>query len=343
MSSQSTAKLTVEDVSRLTLLLSIINNGDWQELAYSILNNPTKFVAFCRKLARCPELNGMSILHATFRNNPPQTIVKLLLKLVPEAAQCVDCLGRLPLHIATGTRADLVSIELLATAYPQGCCAQDADGKTPLHMACDTQCELFESGDDDSSAEMELSPPSLEVVKTLIKANPSCVQLEDQDGMSALEHAIFSDSDLKVVKFLQYCTRVQCSQMAASSTQDQERNKKKSREDIDMQDVLMNEEQSSRIQQFSSRRISQDSTDHHHYQPMMVDSDEEGDEREEAMQAVTHANVIPALKDEFTTSVQDSLMLTPPGSKRRRGGFVGVTSMHSALDIQATTTHARSA
>ena len=334
MSSQSPTKLTAEDVSRLTLLLSIINNGDWQELAYSILNNPTKFVAFCDKLTRCPELNGMSILHATFRNNPPQTIVKLLLKLVPEAAQCVDCLGRLPLHIATGTRADLVSIQLLATAYPQGCCAQDADGKTPLHMACDTQCELFESVDDDS--ETELSPPSLEVVKTLIKANPSCVQLEDQDGMSALEHAIFSDSDLKVVKFLQYCTRVQCSQMAAS-TQDQE---KKNREDTDIQDVFMNEEQSSRVQQFSSRRISQDSTDHY-YQPMMI-ANEDSDE-DEAMQAVTHANVIPALKDEFTTSSQDSLMLTSPGSKRRRGGFVGVTSMHAALDIQATTTHARSA
>jgi len=338
MSSQSTAKLTVEDVSRLTLLLSIINNGDWQGLAYSILNNPTKFVAFCHKLTRCPELNGMSILHATFRNNPPQTIVKLLLKLVPEAAQCVDCLGRLPLHIATGTRADLVSIQLLATAYPQGCCAQDSDGKTPLHMACDTQCELFESGDDDSS-DTELSPPSLEVVKILIKANPSCVQLEDQDGMSALEHAIFSDSDLKVVKFLQYCTRVQCSQMAAS-THDQE-NKKKSREDVDMQDVSMNEEQSSRVQQFSSRRISQDSTDHHYNQPMMIDN-EDSDEDEAMQCAVTHANVIPALKDEFT-SVQDSLMLTPPGSKRRRGGFVSVTSMHSALDIQATTTHARSA
>ena len=178
-----------------------------------------------------------------------------------------------------------------------------------------------------------MSPPSLEVVETLIKANPSSLQLEDQDGMSALEQAIFSDSDLKVVKFLQYCTRVQCSQMAAS-TQDQE---KKNREDI--QDVLREEEQSSRVQQFSSRRISQDSTDHHYYQPMMVDIGNEEDEREAA---VTRANIIPALKEEFT-SVQDSLMLTPPGSKRRRGGFVGVTSMHAALDIQATTTHARSA
>lgn len=107
----------------------------------------------------------------------------------------------------TGTRADLATIQLLVTAYPHGCCVQDIDGKTPLHMACDTQCELFEQDDDEK---IELSPPSLEVVKTLIKTKPCCVQLEDQDGMSALEHSIFSDSDIKVVKLLQNATRKQC-------------------------------------------------------------------------------------------------------------------------------------
>jgi len=205
--SSSTTKLTAKDVSQLTLLLSIINNSDWKALAYLICKNPTKFQALCRKLVQCRELNGMSILHATLRHNPPEAIVSCLLKLVPEAPQCVDCLGRLPLHICTGTRADLASIQLLVAAYPQGCCVQDIDGKTPLHMACDTQCELFERDDDEKT---ELSPPSLDVVTTLIKANPSCVQLEDQDGMSALEHAIFSNSDLEVVKLLQNATRKQC-------------------------------------------------------------------------------------------------------------------------------------
>ena len=206
--SSSTTKLTAKDVSQLTLLLSVINNSDWKALAYLICKNPTKFQALCRKLVQCRELNGMSILHATLRHNPPEEIVNALLKLVPEAAQCVDCLGRLPLHICTGTRADLASIQLLVATYPQGCCVQDIDGKTPLHMACDTQCELFEQDDDENQT--ELSPPSLEVVFTLIKANPSCVQLEDQDGMSSLEHSIFSDSDIKVVKLLQNATRKQC-------------------------------------------------------------------------------------------------------------------------------------
>ena len=197
----------------MTLLLSVINNSDWKALAYLIYKNPTKLQALCRKLVRCPELNGMSILHATLRHNPPETIVNALIKLVPEAPQCVDCLGRLPLHICTGTRADLASVQLLVTAYPQGCCVQDVDGgKTPLHMACDIQCKLFEQDDDE---ETELSPPSLEVVKTLIKTKPCCVQLEDQDGMSALEYSIFSDSDIKVVKLLQNATRKQC-QMSSS-------------------------------------------------------------------------------------------------------------------------------
>ena len=41
MSSPTATKLTVEDVSRLTLLLSIINNGDWQELQEAIENQIT--------------------------------------------------------------------------------------------------------------------------------------------------------------------------------------------------------------------------------------------------------------------------------------------------------------
>jgi hypothetical protein len=39
------------------------------------------------------------------------------------------------------------------------------------------------------------------------------VVVEDQDGMTALEHAIISDASLKVVEFLQITTRVQCEQL----------------------------------------------------------------------------------------------------------------------------------
>ena len=47
-------------------------------------------------------------------------------------------------------------------------------------------------------------------MQALIAASPSSVPLEDEDGMSALEHAIFSDAPIRVVKLLQHVTRKQC-------------------------------------------------------------------------------------------------------------------------------------
>ena len=83
---------------------------------------------------------------------------------------------------------------------------QDIDGKTPLTLTCDAACELFK-GDQNS---YDREPPSFQVVEVLLKASVSSVPLEDADGMSALEHAIFSEAPIKVIKLLQHVTRRQC-------------------------------------------------------------------------------------------------------------------------------------
>ena len=119
----------------------------------------------------------------------------------------MDCLMRCPLHVAAGTRASLPVMKILSDAYPDACDIQDIDGKTPLTLACDAACELFE-GDQNTSTKRV--PPSFEVVKVLLKASASSVPLEDNDGMSALEHAIFSDAPIQVIKILQHMTRKQC-------------------------------------------------------------------------------------------------------------------------------------
>ena len=145
-------------------------------------------------------------LHACVRFSPPPHIVQLLIDLVPESPSSVDCLMRCPLHVAAGTRASLPVIQMLTQAYPDACDIQDVDGKTPLTLACDAACELFE-GDRNSH---EREPPSYQVVKVLLVASVSSVPLEDNDGMSALEHAIFSDAPIEVIKLLQHVTRRQC-------------------------------------------------------------------------------------------------------------------------------------
>jgi ankyrin repeat protein len=198
-------QLKNEEIQYLSILLEIIESGNWEALECTIINNPTVFRSFARKVSRSSELNGMTILHACARFKTPPPIIKLLLDLVPESPTCVDCLQRTPLHVAVGTHASLKTIKLLSSAFPEACAIQDDDGKTPLHLACDKGCELFE---DDAS--LVPKPPKYEVVETLIKAYPKAVTLEDQDDMSALEHAIFSDAPIEVIKLLQYATRKQC-------------------------------------------------------------------------------------------------------------------------------------
>jgi len=177
-----------------------------------MLSNPTLFQSFARKVSQSTELNNMTFLHACIRFNPPTYIVKTLLGLLPEAPSCVDCLQRTPLHVAVGTRASLPLIQLLAKAYPRACEIQDKDGKTPLHLACDNEGEIFEADDEDDDAMVvtEREPPSYDVVLTLVRTSIPSVPLEDQYGMSALEHAILSDAPIKVVKLLQHATRKHC-------------------------------------------------------------------------------------------------------------------------------------
>eukprot|EP00584_Thalassiosira_punctigera_P009140 CAMPEP_0172530366 /NCGR_PEP_ID=MMETSP1067-20121228/4120_1 /TAXON_ID=265564 ORGANISM="Thalassiosira punctigera, Strain Tpunct2005C2" /NCGR_SAMPLE_ID=MMETSP1067 /ASSEMBLY_ACC=CAM_ASM_000444 /LENGTH=189 /DNA_ID=CAMNT_0013314555 /DNA_START=19 /DNA_END=585 /DNA_ORIENTATION=- len=186
----SSIHLNDEEIQYLSLLLGIIDSQNWQALGHAILNNPTVFQSFARTVSRSSELNGMTILHACVRFNPPPQTIQILLELVPESPIFVDCLGRTPLHVAAGTGASLPTIQLLVEACPRACGVQDVDGKTPLHLACDSACELFE-GDERNPPR---GPPSCEVVQMLAKASPMSVPLEDLEGMSALEHAIFSDA-----------------------------------------------------------------------------------------------------------------------------------------------------
>ena len=152
-------------------------------------------------------------LHACARFNPPAHIVKVLLELLPESPIFVDCLNRTPLHVAAGTRANFSVIQLLVDAYPKACAIPDTDGKTPLHLACDSACALF-MGDEGC----ERDPPSYDVVFAIIKAWPSAVPWEDNDGTSALEYAILSVAPIEVVRLLQAVTKKQAQQVRSTNS-----------------------------------------------------------------------------------------------------------------------------
>jgi ankyrin repeat protein len=129
--------LTKDEHDYLCNVLDTIHLLNWQLLEALIISNPKKFEAVSKAVSASDALNGMTILHAAIRCNPPPNTVKLITRLTPFAARAVDVIGRTPLHIAAGIRAHPQSIKILVDACCDACAFQDADGRTPLHFACD--------------------------------------------------------------------------------------------------------------------------------------------------------------------------------------------------------------
>ena len=74
---------------------------------------------------------------------------------------------------------------------------QDSDGRAPLHMACDSSTELFEE------SAYTRGKPCHRTIAILLKASLESATLEDEDGMSPIEYALFSEADLDTVRLVQ--------------------------------------------------------------------------------------------------------------------------------------------
>lgn len=200
-----TNELNAEDSkSSLAYLFRLIEANDWRRLNRVFLTEPEgrkTFRHLASLVAESSSFNGMTILHACSRFNPPPYVILRIIELCPDAPRARDCLDRTPLHVMAGTCAASFVIEVLVDAFPDACMIQDMDGRTPLHFACDSSCELFE--DNNSASTTPRPPPSYRTIDILVKASLDSVILEDEDGMSAIEYALCSNADLQTVKLLQ--------------------------------------------------------------------------------------------------------------------------------------------
>lgn len=181
----------------VAVVLDLIHCQEWASLE-KVANERKLFKAVSEHIQKCDEFNGMTLLHAVVKYNPPLHILDAMIDAHGDALKGQDCVGRTPLHVACGTGASDQVIRCLVKAYPQACDLQDEDGRLPLHLACDNECVLFE-GDDQTTRE----PPTVEVVRALLSGSLRSVLVEDEDEMSPLEYAIVSDANIIVVKLLQ--------------------------------------------------------------------------------------------------------------------------------------------
>ncbi|KAL9187778.1 hypothetical protein ACHAXT_006156 [Thalassiosira profunda] len=197
------ASSSSSSTSALVALFRLIEANDWHRLEAQFLSDADGTQTFRRlaaMVAKSKSFNGMTVLHACVRFSPPHAVVNKMVALCPDAAASRDCLDRTPLHVAAGTGAGAAVVKVLADACPSAAMVQDQDGRTPLHLACDSSCELFE---DDRSRGVRRGPPSYRTVGVLLSAALGAAVLEDEDGMSAIEYALFSGADLQTVRLIQ--------------------------------------------------------------------------------------------------------------------------------------------
>ncbi len=183
----------------VAIVLDLIHCQEWAALE-KVATEHKLFKAVSEHIQKCDEFNGMTLLHAVVKYNPPLHILEAMIHAHGDALKGQDCVGRTPLHVACGTGADDLIIRRLVKAYFQACDLQDEDGRLPLHLACDTECVLFEGDDQIQRAR---APPTVDVVKALLSGSLRSVLVEDEDEMSPLEYAIVSDANINLVKLLQ--------------------------------------------------------------------------------------------------------------------------------------------
>lgn len=83
----------------LILLLKLIEKGDWYRFSQLALDEPQAFQSLSNLVSKSSGFNGMSLLHAAARYNPPSNIISKMLELCPDTIEKVDCLNRTALHV----------------------------------------------------------------------------------------------------------------------------------------------------------------------------------------------------------------------------------------------------
>ena len=139
-----------------------------------------------------------SILHQACRHQPPLDLIKKIVSLRPDLAYLANPDGQVPLHIASqnGVSPDIIDFFCAPKRSTSG--VQDLMGRTALHLACEGYC----ANNTDASGK-STKKAFTKTVKTLIRSSPTTINLEDVNGISAVEYALESDVDLKNLRILQ--------------------------------------------------------------------------------------------------------------------------------------------
>eukprot|EP01083_Nonionella_stella_P024176 66839_1 len=140
-------------------------------------------------------------VHFAARFQAPLRIISLLSRLYPDSHSSSDVTGRYPIHVAAKWAATPDVIAYLIKTNPSVAGIPDSTGKTPMHYVGEYYLQHF------TNCMYSRDDSMLQVTRLLKNAAPMSVNLEDNEGMNAIEYALLSDANLKVIKTMQRACR----------------------------------------------------------------------------------------------------------------------------------------
>lgn len=141
------------------------------------------------------------VVHFAARFQAPLRIIMQLSRMYPESISSADITNRYPIHVAAKWSATPDVIAFLIKSNPSVVGAPDSTGKTPMHYVGECYLQHF------NSVMFSRDDSMLQVVRLLKGAAPQSVNLEDDEGMCAIEYALINDANIKVVKTMQRACR----------------------------------------------------------------------------------------------------------------------------------------
>jgi ankyrin repeat protein len=143
-----------------------------------------------------------NILHFACRFNAPLPIVKLLASKYPKSLLTPDAIGRFAIHVASKYGASPLVIHFLICENFAAAGVPDDAGKAPIHYVAQ-----YYARNHSTASIKDVNENMLQVVRLFKAAAPESFNLEDEEECNAIEYALESNADIKVVKAMQRAAR----------------------------------------------------------------------------------------------------------------------------------------
>lgn len=179
-------------------LAQLISMQRWHQVETMLTSRPIELIVIDDRMA----ITQDNILHFACRFNAPLSIIKLIASKYLKSLFSADAIGRFPIHVACKYGASPLVIHFLICENFQASGVPDDSGKAPIHYVAQYYARNHPTGPTKDTHES-----MLQVVKLFKASAPESFNLEDNEECNAIEYALESNCDIKVVKAMQRAAR----------------------------------------------------------------------------------------------------------------------------------------